>query len=317
MVRSFERMSRWTGAVSLLLVAGCQTYEAQPLDPALILQTVDAQRHVESPGESVELARAVRLAEEHSPALRVAAAVDEAARSVAEIPIPLPNPSLSLGPTYLADSDIIGGKKWGFEAAGGWLLDLAGLRNASNDLRHVEALALHVDAVATQRETYLAIRRAFTHLSAARRRRAELAKVEVTSQASLNVAHRLVEAAQATALDTYELDVEARRASADTLEARESEDDARAALSSLIGVEATAFEDVEVPSVPTEAPERGAAVALIVTSHPELDRLRAEYDVAESRLQREILAQYPGLDLGPGFEREEDVDKRTLFGGVR
>ena len=46
---------RWTGALALLLVAGCRSYEPRPLEPAEVLASIDAARRVDPSPEVVDL----------------------------------------------------------------------------------------------------------------------------------------------------------------------------------------------------------------------------------------------------------------------
>lgn len=51
----------------------------------------------------------------------------------------------------------------------------------------------------------------------------------------------------------------------------------------------------------------------MVANHPELARLRAQYEVAEAELRLEVAKQYPDFHFGPSFERETG-EKKTVLG---
>jgi len=127
---------------------------------------------------------------------------------------------------------------------------------------------------------------------------------------------RLVEAAQATALDVREADLEVFAAEAEALAAAEAEEEARARLASITGVTATVFRAAAAPPLPAAVPDEAALRNVLLRDHPGLARLRADYDVAEKELRLEIAGQYPALDIGPTYELEEGVDKFGLLFGI-
>ncbi len=56
--------------------------------------------------------------------------------------------------------------------------------------------------------------------------------------------------------------------------------------------------------------------AMIGERNPSLARLRAEYEVAEQALRREIAKQYPDLTLGPQYETDAGQSRVGLMGGI-
>ncbi len=306
----------WLGAAVLLFATGCRSYEPAPLDPAHMLAEIESARHVAAPAQRLPLAEAVSLARTRSPALMTARESAESARSLAAIDTPLPNPTIGVGALLLSGPDITGDTKWGAEGAVGWLLDLAGARGAAHDVRSAEATAASVSLAGRERETYLDVRRAFALLHTARRRSEALAEAARAADSSLSVTHRLVEAALATALDVRDMEVATHRARADLLAGREEEDEARATIAGLTGLAASAFPDVEAPQIPASAPGREQLLAGLLRDHPALAERRAAYDVTEAALRQEITAQFPGLDVEPSGEREEDAEKWGLGFGI-
>ena len=125
-----------------------------------------------------------------------------------------------------------------------------------------------------------------------------------------------VERGQATALDVRELELEVYGAASAFLAAVEAEEEARADLAARTGVPAGVFRATDVPPLPAEVPSVAALHDAMLRGDPELARLRAEYAVAEKELRLEIARQYPALDIGFGFEREEKVNKFGLALGI-
>ena len=61
---------------------------------------------------------------------------------------------------------------------------------------------------------------------------------------------------------------------------------------------------------------RASATNLSPQTNPTLARLRAEYEVAERTLQREVRKQYPDLTIGPQLESEEGQSRIGLGSGI-
>ncbi len=312
MPRRFRRSSGGLVIAAALFITGCRTYESEPLDPADILQTLETRRRVDAPAGVVELAYVVDLARERSPSLLTAREAEATARALADLPTPLPNPSLDVGPILLSGPGIGSATRWGFEAVGGWMLDLNGNRAAATELRGAEARAAAVELAVRERGSYLALRRGFVALVSAERRASALAEAEAGARSAAVAVRRMVDAGQASALDVTDLDVEAARAAAAILSAREAAGDARAALSAEAGITSDLFTSVEAPEAPTEPPSRESLIEMLASGHPDLDALRAEYDVAEAHVRTVVAARYPGVELGPGYEYEEKTDRYSL-----
>lgn len=299
-------------AAGLILATGCRTYEPAPLHLESLLAEAETLRARRAGAPVATLADAMELARGSAPALRELAVEAWTAQILADIPEPLPNPTLGAGALLLSGPGVTGDTRWGAEAAVSWLIDLAGGRSAAVRTREAQAHESAVAVAVAQRTLYLEIRRAFAELDGARRRREETQGLLATAEASRSVVLRLVDAGHTSAIDVREMDVEVFSLRAEVLAAQEAEDDARAHLARLVGVDATAFEDVEIAELPPDLATRPELAAALIRGHPDLDGIRAAYEVAEADLAAEIAAQFPGLELGFSFEREEDVRKWGL-----
>jgi outer membrane protein TolC len=296
----------------LLLLSACRTYEAKPLDPREIIERIAAERESAPQGEVLSLARATELMRARNPRLVSARAAHAVEAAVADTPTPLPNPVIEVAPTYLTS----GGDRLGVEAALGWSVLLGGRRRLTDDVNAIRAEAAFVDVVAVEREEYLALRRAYAALALATRTTDARRELAAAARASADVMRRLVEAAQATALDVREAELEALLAEAAVLEATEAEEAARSEVAALTGVTAAAFRAGEAPALPDAVPAEEELREVLLRDHPGLARLRAAYAVAEKELRLEIARQYPALDFGPTFELEEGTGKFGLLFGI-
>jgi len=293
----------------LLLLLGCQTYTPQPLDPDEILQMIEAERRAAAQEDVVSLAQATELMREHSPRVRDARAAHVATRAFADVPTPLPNPSVAVFPTFLDAGSLLGSDRFGVDAALGWTVFLGGRRKLTDDVNAIRAEAAWIDVAAVVREEYLALRGEFITLASATFGKEARRDLQATVQTSLGFMRRLVEAAQATALDVREFELELYQAEADVIEAEEWVAESRSQLAIRTGVPADVFQATPLPRLPAEVPALEQIHELMMRDHAELARLRAEYAVAEKELRLEVSKQYPGLDLGAIFEQEEGINK--------
>ena len=150
----------------LALLAGCVTYEPKPLDPDHILDQERERRIAAGPAVSLEAA-AARL-REHNPDVREARAALELAKGVADVKTPMPNPSVDVVPTYLP-GDVLGASRWGVDAGFGWSIPLSGRLRLNDELNKFIAEQAVVNAVATEREQYLALRGEYASLAQAQK----------------------------------------------------------------------------------------------------------------------------------------------------
>jgi outer membrane protein TolC len=127
---------------------------------------------------------------------------------------------------------------------------------------------------------------------------------------------RMVEAAQASALDRFELETERSRVDATVELAEEAEQAARGALALRTGIWSRAFRVEELPDFPDEIPTFEQLRDLMIRDHPDLARLRAAYAVAEKQLRLEVALQYPDLAIGGLFERDANINRFGLGVGI-
>jgi CRISPR system Cascade subunit CasA len=300
----------------LLLCVGCVTYTAQPLDPDDILEQVRTTRQNAAAEDVVSLARAAELMRAHGPRVRDARAALGVATAVADTPTPLPNPSIEAGSLFVGGGDVLASGERTIDAALGWSVLLGGRRRLTDELNAIRAEAAGVEAATVEREEYLALRREIVALALAVRVTGARRDLEKAVRASQDLLRRLVEAGQATALDVRELELEVYGAAAAFLASVEAEEEARADLAARTGVPAGVFRATDAPPLPAEVPSVARLHDAMLRGDPELARLRAEYAVAEKELRLEVARQYPALDVGLGFERDEGANRFGLALGI-
>jgi cobalt-zinc-cadmium efflux system outer membrane protein len=307
-----RRIRRIQSAVlaACLALAGCRTYEPEPLEPEVILDELTASRRAVGEGEVLDLAGAAALLPTGNPRILEARAAHRFAVAVAETPTPLPNPTLEAGLLFFD------GSRRGLEAALGWAIPVSGRLRLTDERNVLEAEAARVEAVAVEREEFLGLRRELVDLVMAVRTEASSEDLADAADASVRTVRRLIDAAQGTALDLRQTELEALEARDDLMAAREGSGEARAKLAARTGVGAGAFRTGEPPPLPDEVPSEAALRSLLGAAHPGLARLRAAYSLAEKDLQLEIARQIPDLEIALTLEREPDGDKVGLPLGI-
>lgn len=299
-----------------LLPAGCRKYEARPLDGEAVTQAVAVQRRAPE-GEAegpFSFARAARLLAGNAPDLKEARAEYEAALALARVKTPLPNPAFEVGPAFASGSDVDGRRVQPFGSIS--VAIPLGSRRADQDAANaVRAEAARVAWILRHREAYLALRRGYARLALAARWETESAGIAGESVQGARTAASWAGVGQATPIEAGFLSLEAERARDEALAAGGALAEARARLSSLVGIHPDLFHPLPenpLPDLPGAVAPLADLEALVVADHPELARLRGEYAVAEADLRLEIARQVPDLRLGPSWTEETGEEKRVL-----
>ncbi len=312
---SLHARGRAAAVCLLALAAGCRSYIAKPLEAQEILDQVAETRRSAAGGEALALSRAAELMREHNPVVRNAHAAYAVEQAVADVPTPMNNPTITAGPTVLSGGMLTSDLS-GVETALGWAMMLGGRRKLTDDLNAIRAESAFVDAGAVEREQYLALRREFLQLTAAMRRVEARRELRGTADRTLDVTRRLVDAAQANALDVRQIELEAYEAEADVVSAEETATLARAQLNTRTGVAADGYRAGAFPPLPVEIPARSVVEEVMLRDHPDFARLRAVYAVAEKELRLEIAGQYPDLNIGAIYERDGGINKWGIGIGI-
>ena len=161
---------------------------------------------------------------------------------------------------------------------------------------------LRVNGIAKHRELYLELRRRFVALSISVEIQKARTAIKNQAMRSVDTSRRLVEAGQATALDTALFELEAGRAESELLLSEEHVAHARSDLAALVGVDGDHFlnpHGLQLPVLPNLVPDLALLKKKMIFHHGDLARLRARYERAECQLKLEVAKQYPDLKIGP------------------
>ncbi len=309
-------------ALAALGLASCalHSYEAEPLPPNQLdalatLREAPEMGDPETPLPELTLRRAAEWLRTRGPRVRETIAAFRTAFAKARVATPWPNPILTAGPEFGFGSTVDVNEVVPF-ASLGLTIPLSGRLGRQDDVNESLARAARADALATFRELYLDLRARFVRLAVAQQREAVRGSVLAAAEASLAATQQLVAAGAATALDVSLFQLEHAREKSRVLTARIDVTNAASDLSDLVAVSPGRLglvPDSALPATPTSQPEPTQLRELIEQEHPELLRIRAEYEVAERRLHLEIAKQYPDLTFGPSF-RGEVGERKTILG---
>jgi len=282
-----SRRTAWP--LLLASLAGCQGYQAKPLEPDAILREVESQRHqmakdpgapgAELDGGFTKLAHALTAG---GPILRRAREDFRRAMALARTSTPLPNPELTLGPLLGTDLDPgQGSRRLQPFVDFGFALPLSGRLAREDERNQAEAEAARIELIAAHRESYLELRRLWMERQMALRSEEVHRQALASIGTAVDLTRRLVDAGSAAALDLGLMELEAERHEADLRRARAGVLEIDRELSRLTGCALTLDGTPQaLPPAAIEAPQPTQAKRLLVANHPVLGRLRAKYVVA-------------------------------------
>lgn len=324
-------LPRATGAIVLLVLAGCAHYQARPIDPTATAAQWQARR-LDDPALATRLAPLLRDAQLSWPparygrgelllaALALNPDLAEARAHLAESDAAvrtakaLPNPSVNLAlERYTQDQ--AGSRPWLWGISTNWLIDTALRRHLRTDLANAGVRAARLDYAEKVWEVRRTLRTALADVLLGERQRA-LADDAVAKAATLQAAQEqrraLGEAMPADVLQVALVQAQARDAAAT---AAQRVADARARLARAVGVPASALEgvplawdDLDAPPDPPSA-QLDALAAQARLARPDLERALVDYASRETELRQQVRMQYPQISIGPGYTYDHGVRK--------
>lgn len=314
-------------AAAVLPLAGCQKYRPSPLVPGEVVAQQERLRHLlagDGPAESASatkapppltFARAVELLDKHSPALREIRAEYDTAQALAKVKTPLPNPGLEAGPQFGFGPDVAATHRLQPFGSLSFTLPTGGRLKRQDEVNKLQAHLARTEASVRQRELYLETRKLYSRLALGQIRVAARKASAESAEKAVGLSRKLIEAGQATSLDTGILELDAARARTEALGAENDIAGLEGELSELLGVHAEQFRELPkpaLPELPASVPELKALQEQLVTNHAQLARLRAKYEVSERELHLEISKQYPDFHIGTPFSRDVGERKNVL-----
>ncbi len=311
-----------TGAMlACALLAGCASYTPRPLHPrrsasALrqrslsdprLLRFLAVEQH-RSAAPRWNLATLSLVAVYERPDMPIARARLGEARAAAITAAELPNPTLSIAPTYDASSH-----GWKVGPLIDFLLEPYGARPARVARAHALADAARQGISIASWGLRARVRSALIELWSSR---AALRLAEQRSALAARYRDALVQRLRAgmvsaTAVSAATLDWQ--RAELRLAEGRRRERLARAALATAIGVPDHALDGVRLDLRGIAHPRRpGRLEGLIgaaLVSRPDVLQALARYQAAQQALRLAVAQQYPWFEIGPGYHYDQGDNK--------
>jgi outer membrane protein TolC len=317
----------WPVIFGAMLLAGCATFQPQPVSPEKTAAAFDARslnddnlrafletNHVAGswPRDSWDLNALTLAALYYQPALAEARAQWAAVEATKITAGERPNPTVGFTPTY----DTTTPPPWILGLTWDIPIETAGKRGKRIEQANHLSEAARWDFVGAAWKTRSNVRAALLALYAARETESQLARQEA---AQSNVLRLLEGQLAAGALSSYEV-MQARVALTTTRLARQDATgqsaQARVQLAGALGLPLRAldgvkfsFDGLDLFPQDLTAPEIRRDAIL---NRADVRGALADYAASQSALQLEIAKQYPDLHLGPGYELDQTDNKWSL-----
>ncbi len=308
-----------------LLVSGCAHFHPQPISPEETATAFDArslsdaglaqflaQHPLPAPDLDWNLDRLTLVAFYYQPELAMARADWEVALAATRTAGERPNPALTLSPEY----DTTTTPNWIFGAALDVAFETAGKRG------YRTAQAWHLADAARWKLWGAAwqvrgrVRAGLVDLYSARETRKLLASEEAAQSRVVTLLQGQLEAGNISAYEATAARVALQNIRLALQDAETRETEARATLADALGLPMRALDQVSLDfggldRFPADltAPEVRRAATL---NRTDIRAALAEYAASQRALQLELARQYPDINLGPGYTRDQADDKWAL-----
>ncbi len=333
-ISAHPALASGVAAVAILL-GGCQTYERRPLDlpghqAAFLARTPDApevrafartlepspQRSVFDPADGITCAEAEVVALVFNADLRLARFRAGVTRATAENAGLWEDPTIGVDLTRIIESTP---NPWKVFATVGLTIPISGrleIEKQRAGLEHAAELARLVEA---EWQTRIAVRRAWTEWSALSAQLSARREFVGRVDQVLAVVDRMEQAGELTRIEARLFRIERATTLAEFPLIESQAQQAELRLRRLMGLSPDAPLTLVADGI-GPAPRTSDAEAAPSINREELARRSplliialAEYETAEKSLELEVRRQYPDLQIGPGYGREDGQDQ-VLFG---
>lgn len=312
-------------------LAGCQSYKSEPLDLAghrqayleraaegqpvqefaRQLASVETPASVFNAGDGLTLAEAEVVALFYNPDLRVARLRAGVALATAKTAGLWEDPTLGIDAERILSGAV---NPWVISGTLGITLPISG-RLEAEKIRAGAASEAELRRVAAQEWTVRAdLRRAWMQWSQTMTRVTLQRELLTRLDELVRLVERLEKAGEYTRVDARVFRIEklTQITELESLEGKAAQ--AELHVRSLMGLSSTAsVQLIAGTSYTTLGASTQDRRAALEKRNPELAALRAEYEVAQATVRREVRGQYPDLTIGPGGGSDEG-DSRAIVG---
>nr|ABM54433.1 TolC [Acidiphilium symbioticum] len=305
-------------------LTGCATYKPQPINPtasAVALETRGLNdpgltkflQKADPTGHDWTLERLTLVGLYERPDILIAENQKLLAKSSLQTAKALPNPTLSLTPTYNATNLMPSPGKIGpiFSFMLSSLRSGCFMQAAQAHLAAAkQALPIAAWMVRSQ------VRTAMLNLWTARQSEAFDMQAHALAQQSVALIAARVNAGQMSEADQNTAILTAGQSALVEAAATRRVTIARAQLAKAIGLPTTSLANVKISFAGFAHPEWPTDIKKLqenaLTSRPDIQVALDNYAVAEAQLRLAILQQYPGISIGPGYEYDQGANKYLL-----
>lgn len=321
-----------TLCVVLLTSCSLQRYAPLPPDPVRVASRVasgrlDDAHHLEvldrlavaapAPGRPWPVNTLGLVATVRSEAVAAAAAQVVAAAAERRVAAQRPNPRISIEVGRNSDRDPGDDSRWLVGPRLDFLWSPVDRQSIRSRLADSAVEGARADVVERAWEARHAALVAALDVLAAVRRDAALATLAAARAQALVVARASVAAGLAEPFEWQALGLEQSSAALDRIEARGAERLARGQLAAALALPVASLAGVALAPAPSDAlPARTTVQDAALRDHPALLHALADYDRSERELELAIAAQYPEIELGPGYLFEQGDHVWSLVGGI-
>ncbi len=255
-----------------------------------------------------------------SPTLAVARSKWLSAQAAVAVAGEIPNPTLTIGPQFVATAaaDI---PAWVLATSLVQIIETGGKRDFREARARYLAEAARLDVVNTAWEIVATVNGALTDVAVARQRLSVIEQQIASLTTLVDIVGKRIAAGIGNSLELATTRTALDRALLEREAARTAEVDAHHRLAQAIGipVDALALDRVSqgMIAVPAASDFLRHARRDAVLNRADLLARMAEYAASETALQLEVAAQYPDIEVGPGYEYDQGADKWGLSLGFQ
>ncbi len=313
--------------LSALALSGCATYQARPLHPARsadalsrrnltdprLERFLEIQEHRPGPPRwDLETLTLVALYER--PDLSVAAARLDVSKAAEISAAELPNPVLSLSPTYNATTRTP--SPWKVGPVVSFLIQSYGARPARMAAARAQVGAAREALKTASWQLRGEVRTPFLSLWAARRDLALVAQEVALQRKYVGALDQRYQAGLISSATLNAAILTQNQAELQLAAARRDSALAQASLAAALGMPEAALRGVNLDFAALDRPTPPGHLAPLIhaalVSRPDVVAALDRYQVAEAKLRLAIAQQYPNVDIGPGYHYDQGDNKFIL-----
>lgn len=293
------------------------TAEARLDDPALeaLLQRVDAD--APTPAATWTPARLGVVAVARSRAVDEARAAVVAARARQRVAVQRENPQLNLTVEHHSEEEDFSDSNWSIGPGLSLMLQPPSRRRLAGERSAIEVSLARIDMLESAWRARDAAYAAALELAAQREQAALGERVTAARSVAVDAARALVAAGVTDSFEWQTMALESNAARLDQLNLVIGSAAATADLAAALAMPLAALEGLRVDAAaPVAMPAYAELQREVLRTHPRVLRALAEYDRAERDLALAVAAQYPAIELNPGYFLDQGDSVWSLFGGV-